>query len=136
MTQLFKSHLFENLLKKLHDSNEEMHPRDPSSLNNLINLPDEQFKKIVPMPNPACHFRLNGGFVLSDDTELDGNKPLCKLSPFEVQILSLFQGNESIGVIGKQLSEKFNLPYEETFQAAKKVFIRVSKLCLYVPVVN
>ncbi len=136
MTQLFKSYFFDNLLQKRHDSSEEMHLRCPSSLNQLVTLSDEQFKKIIPMPNPACHFRLNGGFVLSVDTGLGGNQPLCKLSPFEVQILSLFQGNKSIGVIGKQLSEKFNLPDEETFQAAKKVFIRVSKLCLYVPTVN
>jgi hypothetical protein len=96
-------------------------------LDDLARVPDERLAKVVPVFRQDGSFRLEEGRLLSVSADPRQSICVCACSPQETFILARFDGVTTLGQIGQDVAQQFEVPESIGFQQVRELFLRLAR---------
>lgn len=102
-------------------------------IDELVNVPDEIFKNMVPVFHGNKPSRVEDGWILLKDDSSEELRRYYKFKNHEENIFRCFDGNHSISGICNFLQAEFGLNSEETYEQTRSLFIYLAQAGLCHP---
>jgi len=112
---------------------DELHGKPQFRLADLWELPDDMLAQIMPVVLPDVEIIVTEQHVSARRQDKDEINPLFDCEPANMFVFNRFNGQATIGQIGKELAAEMSWDEEEGFVYAKNLFLQLVRMRVCVP---